>query len=105
MGDEGRNNKRAMIIQKYCQMQLGCHEVSRLSQIVSVLIHICQLVIILRYSQHVTIRDEHCEDFKADLMAVAGWIWKERMNGHDMDIETFSYRFGTEWIPQIVFKK
>ena len=104
--DEGSQvNKRTLIILKYCQSQLVCVEISRLSQIVSLLVHLCKLVIILRYSQHVTIRDEHCEDFKSDLMAIAEWIWKEKMNGNDMDIESFSQRLGTEWIPQIVFKK
>ena len=104
--DEGNQlNKRTLIVLKYCQSQLRCQEISELSQITSVLVHLCKLVIILRYTGHVTLRDELCGDFKGDVLAIAEWIWREKMNGNDMDIELFSQRLGTVWIPQIVYKK
>merc|ERR1711971_190401 len=83
-------DKRPFIVSAFCAKQLKIAEVTDTATLSKVIVFVCKLVLKARFKGNVAMRDAESEEFTADLVPIAEWMWKEKMRQRAMDIESFA---------------
>merc|ERR1712087_493691 len=93
-------DKRAFIVRAFIAKQLKAEQVAGTGQLTDVLVYLCKVVLKARFKQRVAMRDAKSEEFEADLLPIAEWLWKEKMQERAMLVEAFSQQMSA-WMREV----